>query len=105
MVNYSVSARTHEIGVRRALGAQKSDVLRMVVFHMLRPVLADLLVGLAGAFAMTRILATKLYEITPHDSPTYAIVAFLLLSAALIACWAPARRATGIDPIVALRHE
>lgn len=105
VVSYSVSGRTHEIGVRRALGAEEATVLRMILIQTLRPVAAGILVGLVCAFAMMRILASKLYEITPHDTLTYGVVTLLLLVAAFVACWSPARRAAKIDPAAALRHE
>jgi len=102
---YSVSQRTQEIGVRMALGARSIDVLRQVVRQGMGMVLAGMLVGSAGAIVMAKLLAQFLYGIQPTDPLTFA-AAFLVLSAAsLLACAIPARRAAGVDPLVALRYE
>jgi putative ABC transport system permease protein len=102
---YSVSQRTHEIGVRIALGAQTANVARMLFRSTLVLVGAGILIGTAGALAVTRVLAKFLFEVKPNDPPTIVAVAFTLVCAALAACYVPARRAMRVDPMVALRHE
>ncbi|HEX5438074.1 MAG TPA: ADOP family duplicated permease [Gemmatimonadaceae bacterium] len=105
VVGYAVAERTHEIGIRMALGAREESVLRQVVMQGLRATLAGLVVGLVGALAATRALATLLYGVEPRDPLTFAAVAALLLAVALVASWLPARRAARVDPIIALRAE
>jgi putative ABC transport system permease protein len=102
---YSVSQRMHELGIRIALGAQKSDVLKLIVGQGLKLVLIGVAVGLAGAFALSRILATFLYGVTATDPVTFVAVSITLIAVAFIACYIPAHRATKVDPIVALRYE
>ncbi len=104
-VAYTVEQRTGEIGVRMALGAQTADVLRLVVKQGMNPVLLGLLLGLAGTFAAGRLLASQLYEISPHNPLLLALTAGILGFSALIACIVPARRAMLVNPIQALRTE
>jgi putative ABC transport system permease protein len=105
VVNYIASRRTHEIGLRMALGAAPRDILAMVLRGGLGVVLAGTFVGIAGALGFSRLLASMLVGVRTYDPPTYAAVAVLLSAVALLACWMPARRAMRVDPLVALRYE
>jgi putative ABC transport system permease protein len=105
VTSYAVTHRTHEIGVRMALGAQSGAVLKLIVGQGLKLALIGVAIGLPAAFALTRWMEGLLFGVRPTDSWTYCMVAALLLSVALFACWIPARRATKVDPITALRRE
>ena len=105
VVSYSVSQRTQEIGIRVALGARSGDVSRLVLREGLLLGGLGVAVGLAAAFATTRVLGSLLFDVTPTDPVTLASVAFLLLAVALAATLWPARRATKVDPMMALRYE
>ncbi|HMG19467.1 MAG TPA: FtsX-like permease family protein, partial [Gemmatimonadales bacterium] len=102
---YAVAQRRREIGVRMALGAEPRDVLRLVLTRALRIVVAGLIVGLAGAVGVTRVLQKFLFGVTPTDPIAFTIVTLLLMAVGLMAAWLPARRATRIDPCAALRAE
>jgi putative ABC transport system permease protein len=102
---YSVAQRTHEIGIRMALGAQKKDVLRLIMGHGMRLTLSGIFVGLVGAFLLTRVMSSLLYSVSSTDPLTFAVVSVLLASVALLACYIPAYRAMKVDPTIALRYE
>jgi putative ABC transport system permease protein len=102
---YSVSRRTREFGVRAALGATSQDVLRMVVGQGMRTILIGLSTGIVGSFALTRTVSSLLFGVTSTDPVTFGAVTLLLVTVALVACYIPAKRATNVDPMVALRYE
>jgi putative ABC transport system permease protein len=101
----SVAQRTHELGIRVALGAQRRDVIGLVMGQGVKLVGIGIALGLVGASALTRVLTTLLYEVKPTDPLTFLAAPVLLIVVAILACWAPARRATKVDPLTALRHE
>ena len=105
VTSHAVSQRTQEVGIRMAMGAARGDVLRLILVEHLRPALAGLALGLAGALALSRFLQSLLFGVTAEDPLTFALVAIVLLAIAAIACWVPARRATRVDPLIALRTE
>jgi putative ABC transport system permease protein len=102
---YLVTQRTQEIGVRMALGAQKRDVLKLVVGRGMILAIIGTAIGLAASLALTRLMRSLLFEVTPTDWLTFVTASTVLLTVALLACYIPARRATKLDPLVALRHE
>jgi predicted permease len=105
VMTYDVSQRTREIGIRMALGAQVRDVLRLVVSQGMRMALVGIVLGMLGAFAFTRVLASLLLGVGTTDFVTFIGVAALMITVALLACYVPARRAARVDPLVALRHD
>jgi putative ABC transport system permease protein len=105
VMSYSFSRRIHEIGIRVALGAQSADILSMVLREGMQLVLFGLAAGLVGAVVLTRFLRTLLFDVTSTDPIVFTSIAVLLAAVALFACYIPARRATHVDPLVALREE
>jgi predicted permease len=105
ITSYTVAQRTHEIGIRLALGAQLSDVLKLVLSHGLKLTLIGAVLGILGAFVATRAITSVLYGVSATDPLTFVLVSGLLIGVALVACYVPSRRATKVDPLVALRNE
>jgi len=105
VMSYSVAQRTREIGIRIALGAQRGDVLKMTVNQGLKLVSIGMMVGLAAAFLLTRVLASLLFGISATDPITFLGISFVLLAVAILASYLPALRATKVDPIIALRAQ
>ena len=102
---YTVSLQTHDIGIRMALGAQPSGVMRMVLLKGLQPILVGVIVGLAASYALTRLMSSQIYGVTATDPWTFGSVVVVLAAVGLLACLLPARRATQVDPLIALRYE
>ncbi len=105
LLSYEVARRTREIGIRMSLGAERHDVTRLIIMRGMKLTAVGVGAGAAAGLALTRLLSSLLYDVRPNDWPTYLFVGLLLTGVALLACYVPARRATKVDPMVALRYE
>ncbi|HEY4423837.1 MAG TPA: FtsX-like permease family protein, partial [Pyrinomonadaceae bacterium] len=105
VMSYSVTQRTHEIGIRMAIGARPLDVFKMIIGNGMKLALLGVAIGLAGAFVLTRFMATMLFGVAPTDAVTFGGISALLIAVALLACYLPGRRATKVEPTISLRYE
>ena len=105
MISYSAAQRTHEIGIRMALGADAREVVRMVIAQGARIAARGILIGILASLGLMRLLANQLFSVSATDPPTFAVVAAVIAFTALVACYIPARRTVRVDPMIALRHE
>jgi putative ABC transport system permease protein len=104
-MNYSATQRTHEVGIRMALGATRADIMRLVVGNGMLLTFIGIGIGVAASFLLTRVMASLLFGVTATDIPTFLAVSAVLAAVALVANYIPARRATRVDPVIALRYE
>jgi putative ABC transport system permease protein len=105
VMSYAVAQRTQEIGIRMALGAERDAILRMVLRHGTLMAVTGVALGLLAAFFLARLITSLLFQTSAADPPTFSVVPAVLIAVAVLACWIPARRATRVDPLVALRHQ